>query len=248
MYGSVAVAGWLLTVERWEQFEQNWRDVLHSFNVSLLHMKDYEGGHEEFQSWLPSRKAEFMQRIVGVLRKAQPLGVSVALLKSDLDAVLTKDQQRKVSAYGICAVHAIGSMMRWVKDKGSSEPIAYVFEAGDEGGGRITDGIENARKKSPEFDKRLLSFAFEKKPNMWGLEAADFLAYEAAKQLPKKVGLDSRSPRRSLLRLLKRTEHISIHLDAEILRRILFVGGASGGSRNPWTTSAPAGSASGSAN
>jgi len=186
-------------------------------------MKNFEGGHGEFQGWLPPRKAKFMKQLIAVLRRAAPLGVSVGLLKSDLDLLLTKEQQKKVSAYGLCAVHAIGSMMHWVKKKGSSEPIACVFEAGDEGAGRITDGINHARKKSAEFDKRLLSFGFEKKPNMWGLEAADFLAYEAAKHLPKKAGLDPKPPRQSLLRLLKRTpEHISIHLDTEVLRNPLF--------------------------
>lgn len=226
-YGAVAVAGWLLPVERWERFEKNWREVLHSFGVSLPHMTDYEGGHGEFQGWLPAKKADFMQRLIGVLRQAGPFGVSVGLLKSDFDAVLTNSQQRTVSAFGLCAAHAIGSMMRVVKDGGSAEPIACVFESGDEGAGQITRGVTDARKKSAEFDKRLLSLSFEQKNHMWGLEAADFLVYEAAKHLPRKVGLDPTRPRRSLLRLLKRTKHISIHLDAALLRRVLFVNGAS---------------------
>jgi len=227
-YGVLAVGGWLTTVERWERFEQNWREVLDSFGVSHLHMTDYESGHEEFQGWIPAKKAEFMQRLIGVLRQTDPLGVSVALLKSDFDALLPKDQQKEAPAYAVCAVNAIGAMMRWVKNKGSSQPIASVFEAGDEGVGKIVDGIAKARKRSAEFDKRLLSLSLEKKGNMWGLEAADFLAYEAAKYLPRHVGLDPTSPRKSLLRLLQRTKHISVHLDGELLRRVLFRDGPLG--------------------
>lgn len=221
-YGAVTVAGWLTTGERWGLFEQRWREILHEFGVSQLHMTDYEGGHEEFRGWLPAKKAQFMQRLVGVLRVADPLGVSVGLMKADFDAVLTQDQQRVVPAFAVCAVNAIGRMMRWVKDQGSDQPIEFVLEAGDEGTGKILDGIAKARKKSAEFDSRILSVDREKKGNVWGLEAADFLAYEAAKQLPRTTGVDRTPPRKSLLRLLKRTKHLSVHLDVELLRIVMF--------------------------
>jgi hypothetical protein len=219
-YGAVAVAGWLLSVEHWGRFEENWREVLRSFGVSRLHMAEYESGHGEFRGWPPENKKVFMRRLIGVLRQAGPLGVSVGLLRSDFESTLSEAQRRIVSAYGLCAVHAIGGMMRWVKDKGSREPIAFVFETGDVGAGQITSAIAKARRDNTEFDQHIDSLDFERKENaVWGLEAADFLAYEAAKHLPRLVGLDPMSPRRSLLRLLKRTQHVSMHLGADLLRK-----------------------------
>ena len=132
-YGSVAVAGWVMLALRWNYFEPNWYEVLRSFGVSHLHMTDFEGGHKEFQGWTPDRKRDFMRQVIGVLRRAGPLGVSVGLLQSDLDGFLDLDQQREhVSAYGLCAVHAIGRMMKEIKSKGVAQPLACVFESGDD--------------------------------------------------------------------------------------------------------------------
>jgi len=223
-YGSVAVAGWVMLALRWNYFEPNWYEVLRSFGVSHLHMTDFEGGHKEFQGWTPDRKRDFMRQVIGVLRRAGPLGVSVGLLQSDLDGFLDLDQQREhVSAYGLCAVHAIGRMMKEIKSKGVAQPLACVFESGDDRKGQIIAAVTGARKKSAEYDKRLESLRFEEKGSAWGLEAADLLAYEAAKHIPRKVGLDPTPIRKSLWRLLHRTQHISIHLDVEVLRRSLFI-------------------------
>src|SRR5207249_11782330 len=98
------------------------------------------------------------------LRLAGPLGVSVGLLQSDLDRFLSVDQQREhVSAYGLCAVYAIGRMMNEIKSKGITQPIACVFESGDDRKGQIIVAVAGARKKSAEYDKRLESFVLRKR-------------------------------------------------------------------------------------
>jgi hypothetical protein len=114
-------------------------------------------------------------------------------------------------------------MMKEIKSKGVAQPLACVFESGDDRKGQIIAAVTGARKKSAEYDKRLDSLHFEAKGSAWGLEAADLLAYEAAKHIPRKVGLDPTPIRKSLWRLLHRTQHISIHLDVEVLRRSLFI-------------------------
>jgi len=113
--------------------------------------------------------------------------------------------------------------MNEVKSKGITQPIACVFESGDDRKGQIIGAVASARKKGAEYDTRLDSLRFEAKGSAWGLEAADLLAYETAKHIPRKVGLDPTPIRKSLWRLLHRTQHISIHLDPEVLRQSLFI-------------------------
>jgi hypothetical protein len=73
----------------------------------------------------------------------------------------------------------------------------------------------------PEFDRRLAGWSFEKKTNMWGLQAADICAYETAKQVLRNLKIDERGTRKSLLRLLKRTEHIGRYYGPDDLDRVM---------------------------
>ena|SRR2546427_13052001 len=218
-YGAIAVAGYLSSAGRWERFGENWRDVLQEYDVSRLHMAEFESGYGEFQDWLPTQKKIFMRRLIGVLRQTALLGVSVGLLKPDFESIVSRDQRKKVPAYGLCSAHGIGAMMRWVRASGGNKPIAFVFEKGDLGAGLIDKGIEKARHESTEFNKFILSLDFKPKGEAWGLEAADFLAYEAAKNLPRRAGLDKSLERRSWLRMVRRVPYIEIYLDAEFLRK-----------------------------
>src|SRR2546427_8540566 len=81
--------------------------------------------------------------------------------------------------------------MAWVGDRRSPSPIACVFESGDEHGGQIVDAFSSAKRKSDELDRRLLSWSFEDKRKIWGLQAADLLAYEAARQAVLNSGYET---------------------------------------------------------
>src|SRR5438093_2503373 len=154
---------------------------------------------------------------------------ATGLRTTDLDALIPKNQQhRELPPYGLCAICAAAGIMAWVRDRGSPSPIACVFESGDEHGGQIVNAFSSAKRKSDELDRRLLSWSFEDKRKIWGLQAADLLAYEAARQAVLNPGLRDHPLRQSLLRLLRRTRYDSNFLSIDALRKILFENGPSG--------------------
>ncbi len=220
--GVVAVAGYLSPAEGWIDFEKRWREVLSDCRIRCFHMTDFEAGQGEFLGWSKVKKLDCIKRLLGIINRTVAFGGAASVRTADYVAV--PDADRKPPVYAFCATQAVVQVMRWIRDRRrSAAPVACVFELGDEGAGAITDALNSAKRRYSEFDKRLWSVSFESKMNMVPLQAADLLAYETAKQVLRNTGLDQRPIRKSLKRLLTRTEHAGIYFDAKKLRE-LFVG------------------------
>jgi hypothetical protein len=83
--------------------------------------------------------------------------------------------------------------------------IAYVFEDGTAGRGQLQKAFEyNRRDPDQKKNLRLRSLRLEDKRTSAPLQAADILAYELYRQLPRQIGLDPRPPRQPILRMLAR--------------------------------------------
>ncbi len=222
--GVVAVGGFLYNSDGWVRFEKNWNEVLSSEGVKCFHMTDLETRQDEFgRGWEdPKRRKVFLRRLIGVIGSIKPLAVSSGMLTTDYEA-LSESQKRRIGShpYVWCAIDAVTEAMKWVRDHSNSvAPIACVLDIGDKGKGEVLDTLTAAKQQNRDFDKYLNSVSFEKKTNMVPLQAADFFAYETAKQLLRIANLDSRDIRKSLGRLLRGRvmDVIGHYVDAKSLR------------------------------
>ncbi len=94
-----------------------------------------------------------------------------------------------------------------------------MFESGGKGAGQILKVFtENERNRSNKEHWRLLSLRFENKHEFVPLQAADILAYEIYRQLPKQIGTDARPPRLYSLNTLLEIPSDWGRLDARQLR------------------------------
>jgi len=228
-YGIAVVAGYLSHVDLWDRFEPDWRKILRLEGLEFFHMADYVARQGPYKGWSDRRRLKVIKQLISVIDHVSLYHFATGLRTTDLDALIPKKQQhRELPPYGLCAICAAAGIMAWVRDRGSPSPIACVFESGDEHGGQIVDAFSSAKRKSDELDRRLLSWSFEDKRKIWGLQAADLLAYEAARQAVLNLGLRDHPVRQSLLRLLRRTRYDSNFLSIDALRKILFENGPSG--------------------
>lgn len=125
--------------------------------------------------------------------------------------------------YGLASIMLFSAVAEQVKKLPGDPFIAYIFEAGAEGHGQI-DKLwhDNYADEAQRIELRLLSLAFEDKRRVLALQAADMLAYELHKHLPRHLGLEDRPTRYTLKALAQRPKFWST-VDADTLRQWHFV-------------------------
>lgn len=219
--GVVAVGGFLCSISRWSRFERNWGEVLSWYGVSCFHMTDFENSRGEFSGWPKQRRKVFIRRLIGVIGDIRPLAVGTGMLNADHKA-LSDAQRRKIGSnpYVWCAINSAIQTIKWLRSKRPDAKVACIFEAGDEGATEVMGALNAARERNEEFRVLLNAVRFENKNTTTPLQAADFFAYETAKQLLRNVGLDQREMRKSIRRLLEGRvlDAIGHYVDAKSIR------------------------------
>jgi hypothetical protein len=149
---------------------------------------------------------------------------------------LGAEEQRELGhPYAMSGLKAVADTLRWVDDmlarakktgrwkvlpKAYDVRIEFVFEAGDEGAGELVRALET-EKASGAYGERIWSWRFDEKGSAGALQAADFAAYETAKQMVRAIGADDRKIRQSMDRLLQRVAYRAEYFNARSLRELL---------------------------
>jgi hypothetical protein len=120
--------------------------------------------------------------------------------------------------YGLAAMAMADSVAELVQPLIGDPSVAYVFEQGAVGATQIFKVFQDVMADdNRRRDLRVLSITFEDKRDFPPLQAADLLAYELHKQLPRQLGTETR-PTRYPLRELAKLRHSWGSLDAEGMR------------------------------
>jgi hypothetical protein len=121
---------------------------------------------------------------------------------ADYEKLSSTDQALLHSPYVIGTLSCLRDVAGWLEEKSDEEAVvAYVFEDGIKGSGRLTDAFSGT---SPEMRERYRyrSLTFGGKRDFLPLQAADLLAYETYRVMPRERGQSSRPVRKSLMSLL----------------------------------------------
>ncbi len=199
---AITLAGYISTPDRWERFEAEWRAALADFGVGMFHMTDFENRVGEFSDWPEALRRERLSRLVKVIDDHALASFSVAFLRSDYEAVVTPEAHAYVGGpYGMAAVMAMIALGRQMNLIGLYGSLAYVFESGSSGLGQVlkvfTDNMNDPKRRD---ELHLASISFQDKRWFIPLQAADILAYESYKHLPRQLGVETweRGTRHSL--------------------------------------------------
>jgi hypothetical protein len=191
-HGFIAVCGWLASVERWRQFEIDWKAMLATYDVPYLHMKEFahfKGPFEKFLSVDAGPRTNFMKEATRIIRESVEFGFVCVVNYEDFRKVNAQYHLKEHlrSPYALAGRFCIARSNLWVKQQGHSlRDVAYVFEDGGPDIGGLVEVTKQAGIQIPTFNP---SRDTEIQAGMVQLQAADFLAYEM-----RKAVVDHRDP------------------------------------------------------
>lgn len=192
----LSVAGYVATAERWEVFEKDWRQSMAIYGIDYFHMTDFVAGEEQFKDWPKQKRESRLRKLIDIVNR-HALAAIGAVIPLDLYGSLSKrDQVVCDSAYRVAAMQCCMEVSRWAKKTYPDAEVAYVFEAGAKGAGKVSEFFLGAMN-DPAARKllRIFSFGFGSKRALVPLQASDILAWELYRTLPSALGMDSRPTR-----------------------------------------------------
>jgi hypothetical protein len=209
---STVVAGFLSSVENWEQWEISWRLALAEYGVPYFHMKELLSGKKPFDApkWKSTTyRATFISRLVQITHDHVIASIGSLTKQTVFDSQnqffeLDKRYNPYVLSARDCAVHA----REFVREKLKSDlPIAFIYERGDKGWGMLTREMEASGLPSP-IRKHARPDPAVDDPPMIQLQACDLLAWEI-----RRGKQDAR---------IKRTLRQSLRALAQVKHRLWF--------------------------
>jgi hypothetical protein len=231
----LCVAGYLFEKEKCRQFDLEWIEVLHGFQLPYFRMVDCAHGTGPFEQLNLKERIQCETLMIELIKKYMISGFSVTIDETQYDAWRADQYQLFGSAYTWCCWMSLIAVESWAEKAGFDGKIAYFFEAGHD------SHAEANRIMTESMDIagiRYASHAFAKKREMRPLQAADLLAWQAAK-FRKEWMKGNRKPRADFRSLVARdtaTYHGEKNTFDELYARL----GAymeSGGSIDPFSAS-----------
>jgi hypothetical protein len=201
-----SVAGYISTVEQWEELVREWREFARDEGFTVLHKKllEHNVAGSEFE-WpnltfteKQAKKKRINQRACGIILRRVIAGFSCSVVKSHWENF---DKSPWTEALGECFYAAGGiNVMRlvavWVDDfNRRGIPIRFVFESGADGRDELEKILRKnlktakATPNAPDniFEFSGYSFEDKKDPNFVPLQTADLLAYETYRQMGNRM-------------------------------------------------------------
>ena len=221
-----AVAGYITTEKRWNQFARNWRDlVLRPFGLKTFHMADCEAGRGEFAGWAKDRRDTLMKIAIPIIRTWTLFGSGSAVVVKDYEE-LTHGHSKQghpylQSSYAFC----FWSVMHWLLRDAKSyrsrvQPIALYFDRKERVAGQ-TKRYFDAFCRDMDKEERLVSLVYADDAQVVQLQAADVLAYETGKHLLNRL-YDPKRPMRKSLEVLLAKKNLSVgYFDRNNLRPLI---------------------------
>jgi hypothetical protein len=227
--GIFCVAGFVFTPWSARKFHNEWRAVVGGFWP--LHMVDLVAGRGAFKGIDQRERDRLIRAAIALIGSRISFGVSISCQIAEVHAVAPRWIEGFGHAYTVLCHLAMGSVGNWARQHAppgrSSDSVAYIFEAGHGAQGeaqRFMSRVADDPGAAEIYDYyRYSSHAFEPKPSLGALQAADLFAWECAKFYDETVEQDLRPMRGSLRAPLTRKTHRFqlTHITGEPLRRYM---------------------------
>ena len=160
-------------------------------------MTDFANKVPPYDTWSESVRRQNLQRLLNIIKAYASMSVGISFQKQAFESIFSKRTQAVCGgAYGFAAICCMMDVSQQIKELEVDGRIAYVYESGATGHGQVSKVfLDNLNDTERKQDLGLLSIAFQPKLDFLPLQAADILAYELHKQLPKALKLSDVAPR-----------------------------------------------------
>ena len=211
---AICVAGCLASVEIWNQFERDLKEVLDRNGLQSFHMTDCEAYGGEYLGWSKNRHDQFMKDVLAIINARVSYSVASAVaIETYSRCQGSNSQLNGVSAFTFCALQCLQAIAARQDELNEGDRIHYLFESGDRKGAELSQlfGQINAepwRRDRYRVDDLTNGWSFVTKKEKHALASCDFCAYEGAKEMVNYhlPGRRLRPPRRSALEFLLRSK------------------------------------------
>jgi hypothetical protein len=178
--------------------------VLDEWGLECFHMTDFANRVRLYESWSDQERRFRLARLIAIINRHTLASIAIVVPVKSYNSIFSAEGKRFVGGpYGVAANACFMDVAKVVEPDYPSARIAYIFEAGAQGAGEVQK-VFGWNFNNPENKERfkLLSLKFAGKEFV-PLQAADILAYELGKHLPRQLGIDRRSPRHENLSMLQ---------------------------------------------
>lgn len=231
----VAIGGCISTLERWTTFEDEWDELLHTFQVSWFHATELQNFKGDFVGWTEYRRRQFLQSAMNIMDRAVVQYVGAVVPLSEYEALTVSQKAQCPDPYYLCFQDAVHSAGIEAEEYGPSELIETIFSENVEMGGIIKpvdrsvkqdEGLAyrcyRACKRELPIRERLGPITFDSPRNLLPLQAADLVAYELLQVgrkmiLPTKISLDKL--RWPLQQIFRKGPMFHYYMEGELDRR-----------------------------
>jgi hypothetical protein len=178
----LVVAGYLFRKKNIKPFERKWRAMCRKHGIEYFHMTDCNAAAREFKSLNKAQRIECQTEAIAAICEFAALGLINSVKITDFND--TKGMAEYMSnPFSLCAHGALMMCKNWAEDNDPKARIAYVFEAGDKFQGDVQNILHSVSENVVR--RRFFHYeahAFHPKRSSMPTQAADILAWNAAKQ------------------------------------------------------------------
>lgn len=189
----VSVAGYMARGLKWQKFTTEWRRVLKPRGIEIFHATDCAALRGEFQGWTPENRDKLVRSLLPIIPK-YAFGYAVAVKLNEVDKLLEhRPDLRKFhkDPYAACFQWMLMSVLNDLREMATEpRPISVIHEFNDFRDS-ATAAFETVR--ASRGGEAYVSLTFARKQDFVPLQAADTLAYEAAKRILHQDGPERRS-------------------------------------------------------
>jgi hypothetical protein len=192
----VAVSAYVAESATWRRWRRKWDAA--KAPTKIIHAADCANYKGEFKGWTRERRDTFVAKLLPILPAHRLVGMVFAIQMEDLKEALKGSEELLEllgNPYTCCFQWALMSIMVLAAHHGAGKRIKFIHEINDYKGEAIKTFEYVNEHHNPQHIA--VTLAFGTKADNSQLQAADVLAYEAAKFLKDPV----RPPRRSWLAL-----------------------------------------------
>lgn len=230
------MAGFVGSQQRWLELEGDWRKALDCWGLDSFHMTDFESYYRNYSNWTRDQHRDRLNHLLDLISSHTMGYIGFGLSIQAYERALAEDMRDKLTAYHVLAfccfrygsqlLHEMTDVFRQISADLDTPPdlldfpTAFVYDEVGKGRGALQETYERiASVGSIKQDLHVVSLSYQSKRNLAALQAADILAYELWKDIPRSLGLSQRPKRYPMRRIEEFSRSVSWHFyDEEQLR------------------------------
>jgi Protein of unknown function (DUF3800) len=191
----IAIAACYVSTRRgWVDFVNEWDLARHQEGFDTFHMAEFvapvEQGHQPWCGWDKAKKDRVYKRLANIINENKRIGIGSAIPKAVYDALPERIRNYHGSEHYTFAVRmCLMRIMEWRKKSLISLPIQYIFDwetPGTRKHKELSDLMEGVHPNvKPELGLDGGGYSFQSRKNCKPLQAADILAWQMNRYMPK---------------------------------------------------------------